>query len=62
MKLTCPARTRWIAALCCLLSTMYGAYSQAPGAQTNFSKQVPVIPLNEVVITYINKEVRGTII
>lgn len=61
MKLTCPARTRWIAALCCLLSTMYGAYSQAPAAQTNFSKQVPVIPLNEVVITYINKEVRGTI-
>ena len=61
MKLTCPARTRWIAVLCCMLSTMYGAYAQAPAAQTIFSKQVPVIPLNEVAITYINKEVRGTI-
>src|ERR1044072_9650113 len=44
-----------------MLSTMYGAYAQAPAAQTNFSKQVPLIPLNEVAIAYINKEVRGTI-
>ncbi|MCS3800091.1 SusC/RagA family TonB-linked outer membrane protein [Niastella sp. OAS944] len=61
MKLTCPARTRWIAALCCLLSTMYGAHAQAPISHADLSKQVPVIPLNEDAITYINKEVRGTV-
>src|SRR5687768_1675452 len=61
MKLTCPARTRWIAALCCILSTMYGAYAQEPGAHTDLSKQEPIVPLSEVAITRINNEVRGTV-
>jgi TonB-dependent SusC/RagA subfamily outer membrane receptor len=61
MKLTCPAPTRWIAAFCCLLSTMYGAYAQAPMDHADLSKQVPVIPLTEDATPYINIEVRGTV-
>ena len=61
MKPTCPARTRWIAAFCCLLSTTYGAHAQAPISHADLSKQIPVIPLNEGPITYINKEVRGAV-
>src|SRR5690349_14883271 len=61
MKRTCPAPTRWIAALCCLLSTMYGAYAQEPIAYSTFQKQVPVIPLHAITHTYINNEVRGTV-
>ncbi len=34
MKLTCPASTRWIAALCCLFSNMYSVYAQQPATYT----------------------------
>ena len=34
MKLTCPASTRWIAALCCLFTNLYGIYAQQPVTNT----------------------------
>src|SRR5688572_975776 len=34
MKLTCPAPARWIAALCCLFTNMYGVYAQQPATYT----------------------------
>src|SRR5687768_6065630 len=34
MKLTCPASTRWIAALCCLFTNMYSVSAQQPVTYT----------------------------
>jgi TonB-linked SusC/RagA family outer membrane protein len=62
MKLTCPARTRWIAALCCLLSSMHGVNAQTPVANSTFQKHEPVVTLNENTHTYLSIEVRGTVI
>lgn len=61
MTLTCPAPARWIAALCCLLFTMYGAYAQAPPAYSILQKQVPVIPLYVNTSPPLINEVRGTV-
>ncbi|MBO9198874.1 MULTISPECIES: SusC/RagA family TonB-linked outer membrane protein [Niastella] len=62
MKLTCPAPTRWIAALCCLLFTRYGAYTQQPITSTSISNHLPRESLNKDPIPYaLSMEVRGTV-
>jgi TonB-linked SusC/RagA family outer membrane protein len=60
MKLTCPAPTRWIAALCCLLSTFYGAYTQQPIANASIVNHLPNESVNKDPIP-ISIEVRGTV-
>ena len=62
MKPTCPAPTRWIATLCCLLSTFYGAYTQQPIVNASISRHLPNESLNKDPIPYtISIEVRGTV-
>src|SRR5688572_5648852 len=62
MKLTCPASLGWIAALCCILSTMHGVYAQTPIAYSSIQKNVRDVPLHVNAPPYINIEVRGTVI
>ena len=62
MKPTCPAPTRWIAALCCLLASRYGAYAQQPIANTSITNHLSIESLNKDPIPYtVSMEVRGTV-
>ncbi|HEX6431673.1 MAG TPA: carboxypeptidase-like regulatory domain-containing protein, partial [Niastella sp.] len=61
MKLTCPASTRWIAALCCLFINVYGIYAQQPVSYTTFTQPVAAPSFLVASVSHVNNEIRGMV-
>jgi TonB-linked SusC/RagA family outer membrane protein len=61
MKLTCPASTRWLAALCCLFTNMYSVYAQQPVSYATYTQPVTAPSFFVASVSHVNNEIRGMV-